>query len=96
MQMTPAQELAHELSHEIIATCAKFCDRHGVGARSMSEVQISLVACQVSLIAMLANHPNGELLRLAVADSMVDGTALEYIEDVKKQLRNLHGKGPLL
>lgn len=94
--MTYAQELAHELSHEIIATCARFCDRHKTAARGMNDVQISLVACQVSLIAMLANHPNGEILRLAVANSMVDGTALEYINDVKSQIRNLNLKDPLL
>ena len=92
MEMTPAQKLAHELSHELIATCAKFCDRRLVVARGFDDVQISLVACQVSLIAMLANHDNGHFLRLKVAESMVDGTALEYIDDVREQLK---GKDPL-
>lgn len=88
VEMNEGQTLAFKLSQRILLECAVFCDEECVKDKQIDEHRVCMTALQTALIAMIGNHPNGDVVRLKLAESLVDGTAKKYIDGFRDQLNN--------
>jgi hypothetical protein len=90
--ITSKQQYSLALATSIIEECALFCEANLLRAQEIDETLASIVACQSALLALLANHRHGDVLRIKIAESMVDGTAADYIAYMKAstQMKGTH------
>lgn len=83
--------LALNLSKRILIACAKFGDEMDLPVGD-EETRVGIMACQATLISLLANHSHGDILRATMAETLVDGTADEYIREVRNHLNDMKAR----